>query len=373
MVWSRSRSRSPYMEWAKLHSSATYNLATSGVTGYPLAGLPVRLEDLEINGPNAYGYQSLQERLARKSGVSPDCVVHADGTSMANHLAMAATFEPGDQVLIEDPAYELLVSTARYLGAEVRTFPRRFEDGFQINPAEIEQRITPHTRLMVITNLHNPSGALTDEQTLRAVGALASRVGARTLVDEVYLETMFDQPTRSAFHLGKEFIITNSLTKGYGLSGLRCGWVLAEPELATRMRHINDLYAATPVYPGELLSVIALDNLEKIAARAKAIVETNRARLFGLLDAHPDELECFRPQFGTVAFPRLRHRNVDDLCTLLRTKYDTSVVPGSFFGMPQNFRIGLGGDTDMTAAGLERLGRALDEYGQRAIPESAKS
>lgn len=285
---------------------------------------------------------------------------------MANHLAMAATVEPGDEVLIEDPAYELLVSTARYLGAEVRSFPRRFEDGFQIKPSDIEQRITPRTRLIVITNLHNPSGAFTSEETLRAVGELAIQAGARVLVDEVYLETMFDQPTCSAFHLGSQFIITNSLTKGYGLSGLRCGWVLAEPELAERMWRLNDLYGATPVHPGELLSVIALDNLDKVAARAKAIVDANRAQLYSFLDARRD-LECVRPRFGTVAFPRLRRGSVDELCTLLREKYETSVVPGSFFGMAQHFRIGLGGDTQMTAAGLERLGRALDEYGKRAL------
>ncbi len=113
----RTRANSPYMEFAKLRSEATYNLATSGVMGYPLAELPVRIEDLEINGPTIYGYQPLQERLARKKDVAPECVVASTGTSMANHLALAATIEPGDEVLIEEPTYELLLSTARYLGA----------------------------------------------------------------------------------------------------------------------------------------------------------------------------------------------------------------------------------------------------------------
>jgi Cys-tRNA synthase (O-phospho-L-seryl-tRNA:Cys-tRNA synthase) len=162
----RSAMHSPYMEWAKLHSEARFNLATSGVAGFPLSDLPVRLQDLQINGPTVYGYTPLQERLARKNGVSPDCIVAATGTSMANHLAMAATFEPGDEVLIEEPTYELLVSTARYLGAEIRRFPRRFEEGFRLDPEAIETRITSRTRLVVITNLHNPSGAFTDATTL---------------------------------------------------------------------------------------------------------------------------------------------------------------------------------------------------------------
>jgi aspartate/methionine/tyrosine aminotransferase len=349
------------MEWAKLRSGARYNLAASGVMSYPLAELPVRLQDLEINGPTLYGYAPLQERLARKNGVSVDCVVAATGTSMANHLAMAATLQAGDEVLIEEPTYELLLNVARYLGAVVRRFRRRFEDDFRIDPEEVRKQITPRTRLVVITNLHNPSGAITDAATLGAVGEIAQSVGARVLADEVYLEAVFDQPPRPAFHVGNHFMVTNSLTKAYGLSGLRCGWVLAEPELAERMWRLNDLFGATPAHPAELLSVIALDNLDRIAARARTLLESNRRRLNAFLDSRRD-LECYRPSFGTVAFPKLSAGSVDDFCTLLAEKYETSVVPGRFFEMPQHFRVGTGGSEEMTAVGLDRLGKALDEF-----------
>ncbi|HKS72686.1 MAG TPA: aminotransferase class I/II-fold pyridoxal phosphate-dependent enzyme [Terriglobales bacterium] len=361
MTQARTRAHSPYMEFAKLRSTATYNLATSGVMGYPLAELPVRLQDLEINGPTIYGYAPLQERLAKKNAVSPDCVVAAAGTSMANHLALAGILEPGDQVLIEDPTYELLLSAARYIGGNIRRFPRRFEDNFRVDPKEIEQRMTPATRLIVLTNLHNPSGALIDNETLREVGEIARRGGARVLVDEVYLEALFDQPQPSAFHLGNQFVVTSSLTKAYGLSGLRCGWILADPELASRIWRLNDLFAATPAHPAELLSVIALDHLDQVAARAKALIKSNRMRLDAFLDARGD-LECYRPRFGTVVFPRLRRGSVDEFCQLLKTKYDTSVVPGRFFEMPEHFRIGIGGDPAMTAEGIVRLGLALDEF-----------
>ncbi len=361
MTYARTTARSAYMEWAKLHSAAPYNLATSGITAYPLAKLPVRVEDLEINGPTKYGYQPLQERLARKSGVTPDCVVAAMGTSFANHLAMAATFEPGDEVLFEHPTYEPMESTAGYLGAHIKHFERRWEDQFRVDPDEIKRRVGPRTRLIVIANMHNPSGVLTDDTTLRAVGEIAASVGARVLVDEVYLEAVFDHPVRSSFHLGDSFVITNSLTKGYGLSGLRCGWVLAQPELAERMWKINDLYAATPAHPADLLSVVALDNLDAVARRARDILHANRPRMEALLDAHP-ELECTRSEHGTIYCPRLLRGSVEEMCELLRKKYETSVVPGHFFDLPQHFRVGLGGDPDMTAAGLERLGQALSEY-----------
>ncbi|MBZ5648581.1 MAG: pyridoxal phosphate-dependent aminotransferase [Acidobacteriia bacterium] len=350
--------RSAYMEWAKLHSAAPYNLATSGVMSYPLAELPVKLEQLEINGPTVYGYLPLQERLARKAGVPPECVVAATGTSMANHLAMAATVEAGDEVLIERPTYGLLVEAAEYLGAEVRRFERRFEHGYRIDPAEVKKQITPRTRLIVITNLHNPTGAFTDEATLREIGEMAAQVGARVLVDEVYLEAVFEQTPRSAFHLGPRFVVTSSLTKAYGLSGLRCGWILAEPALAEKIWRLNDLFAATPAHPAELLSVVVLDNLEKIAERAKKIIAANR----GELDAALSQVDVFRPEHGTVIFPRLRQGNAEEFVKLLREKYETSVVPGRFFEAPQHFRIGIGGDVAMTAEGLVRLAKALAEY-----------
>lgn len=362
MTFLRTTARSPYMEFAKLRSAAAYNLATSGVMSYPLADLPVQWKDLEINGPTIYGYAPLQERLARKNNVSPDSVVASTGTSMANHLAMAASFEPGDEVLVEEPTYELLLSTAHYLGAQIRRFPRRFEEGFRIDPETVAKHITPRTRLVIITNLHNPSGALTDAATLRQLGELALSAGARVLVDEVYLETLFDQPMPSAFHLGKHFVATNSLTKAYGLSGLRCGWILAEPVLAERIWRLNDLFAATPAHPAELLSVVALDNLDRIKARAKNILDANRRHLNAFLDARAD-LDCFRPQFGTVAFPRLRNGSVDDLFNLLVRKYETSFAPGRFFEMPRHFRLGIGGDEAMTAEAFSRLGQALDETG----------
>ena len=363
LMTKRSLMASPYMEWAKLSSGAKYNLATSGMMNYPLAGLPVRLEDLEINGPNPYGYAPLVERLARYNNVPPESVVTSAGTSLANHLAMAATFDPGDEVLIEHPTYELLESTARYLGAKLRRFERRLADDFRIDPEEVERNITPQTKLIILTNLHNPTGAYADEATMGAVGEIAKGRGARVLVDEVYLETFFGHRPRTAFHLGEQFLVTSSLTKAFGLSGIRCGWVLASPELTHRMWRINDLYAATPVHPAELIGVVAFDNLDRVAARADKILQANRASLAAFLEGCGD-LELFCPEHGTIVFPRLRNADVEGFITLLREKYETSVVPGRFFDMPQYFRVGIGGEPEMTRLGLERLGLGLDEYGR---------
>jgi len=348
------------MQYAKLRSEAKYSLAASGIMSYPLAELPVTLEKLEINGPTLYGYVPLLERLAKLSGVTPDCVVTAQGTSLANHLAFAATLEPGEEALVEWPTYELLTTTLQYLGAKVRFFDRGLERGFRVDPEEVERKTTPQTRLIVLTNLHNPSGALIDDATLRAVGEIARKNNARVLVDEVYLESMFELRPRPAIHLGDHFVVTSSLTKAYGLSGVRCGWILAAPELAQRMRLIHDLYGVNAAFPADLISVVALDNLDRVIGRAKKLLAANRPVLDEFLRSR-DDLACVQPEFGTVAFPKLKSGSVDDLDTLLREKYETGIVPGKYFGEDQHFRIGIGGDPEMTRIGFERLGKALDE------------
>ena len=191
------------------------------------------------------------------------------------------------------------------------------------------------------------------------------RDGARVLVDEVYLEYFYGSRPRPAFHFGDQFLVTSSLTKAFGLSGLRCGWVLATRELAERMWRINDLYAATPAHPAELLSVIALDHLDKIAARAKRLLEENRKSLKAFLDSRND-LDFYRPGAGNDRLSQATLGDVDAFVRLLREKYETSVVPGSYFDMPQHFRVGIGGDPEMTRVGLERLGLALDEFRRAA-------
>jgi aspartate/methionine/tyrosine aminotransferase len=353
---------STYMHWAKTRQGARFNLATSGLITYPLSGLPVKLDDLApLARGGSYGYPPLQEALATHCGVATENVVAADGTSMANYLAMAAIVEPGDEVLVEHPTYELLLAALGHLQAEIRRFPRHASTGFALDPAEIERAVTPRTRLIVITNLHNPSSTFADEAALRAIGDIARRVGARVLADEVYLDAAFEIAPRSAFHLGPEFVITNSLTKVYGLSGLRCGWVLAEPELARRMWLLNDLFGVNQAHPAERISVIAFQNFGKLRAWSRALLEKNRLALNQFL-ATRNDLEIQPLKFGTVVFPKLLTGPVDIFCELFREKYDGTVVPGSFFEMPDHFRLGIGGEPDAVAASLERLGTALDHF-----------
>jgi aspartate/methionine/tyrosine aminotransferase len=344
---------SAYMEWVKTSTAAPYNLANSGIKSYPLASLPVDFQALQLTGPGAYGYRPLVEALARKCGVPDECVATALGTSGANHLAMAVLIEPGDEVLIEHPGYPLLWEAASYHGAEVKLFERRAEDKFAIDVDALRKLVTPRTKLIVLTNLHNPSCALTSEATLREIGSL----GPRVLVDEVYLDLLFGGTPETSFKLGEQFIVTNSLTKVYGLSGVRCGWVLAGPEIVKKIYRLNDLFGVNNPYVTDQISRAALQHLPEIARWSRDLLTKHRKIANDFLAATP-ELKSDPLTVGTVIFPSVPVP-VDRLCQLLRDRYETVITPGHFFGAPQRVRIGIGGETAALTEGLARVGEAL--------------
>jgi aspartate/methionine/tyrosine aminotransferase len=362
MTQIRSGASSRYMQWAKLRSTAKYNLATSGMMNLPLSALGVKLDELEINGPTVYSYEPLLNALVTRYRVPQENVVSAMGTSFANYLALAAATEPGDEVLIEQPTYEPILGAARYLGLEIKRFQRKSENGFALDPAEVERNLTSRTRLIVLCNLHNPSGASTPDTVLSELARLVRKNRGYVLVDEVYREMLFAAEPQTAFHIDPErFIITSSLTKAYGLSGLRCGWLLSPAELSERMWHIHDVHAATYPFLAEYLSVRALERLPEIVSRMKSLLDENRSILRAFL-AERDDLEFLWPENGTIVFPRLKHGSVAEFCGRLRSEFETSVVPGEFFDLPNHFRIGVGLPTADIRAALEQLQRGLNRY-----------
>src|SRR5258706_6221151 len=150
--------QSTYMNWAKTRPKVKYDLALSGILNLPFSELEATIDDLDLNGDNSYGYRPLVDALAAHCQVSPESVVTiSGGTSMANHLAMAAAIEHGDEVLIEQPTYEPLLALDQYFGANVKRFARPSENNFRGDLGDLASQVTSRTRLSVLTNLHNTS------------------------------------------------------------------------------------------------------------------------------------------------------------------------------------------------------------------------
>jgi len=352
------------MRWAKTRPRVTYDLASSGlvpVTTDELLGGTAAKDAFSISGSNDEGLMPLRDAIASRYGVARDCVSIAAGASGANFQALLALLEPGDDVLIESPGYDPLIAAARAAGANVVRFERSWSKGFALDPYTVRTALTPATKLIVVSNAHNPSGAMAARDVLEQLGVMAEAIGARVLVDEVYAEAQHDAGPvpEAAATMGDVFVSTNSLTKAYGLAGLRCGWILASPQVSQRVREMRDIIDGSGAFAAEQLSVTAFDQIDRLRTRARSILSENLAVVRAMAQANP-HLEWLEPAAGTTAFPRVKGvEDTSELVDRLIRDHDTIVVPGRFFQAPQHIRIAFGGRAEMVREAVVRLNLAL--------------
>lgn len=356
----------PYLLWAKTRQPAPLDLAGSNLLHCTLADLPGAREAVELWVGNENGYPPVVQALARQYEVDPDRVVTAAGCSGANFMTIAALIGAGDAVLIERPTYDPLIGACRLLGATVHRFERRFDRGYALDLDAIRAAMTPETRLIIVTTPHNPSGTTIDAPSLTALGRLAHDARIHVLVDEVYLDAANlvrgDDPTSSAARLDGPFIVTSSLTKSYGLAGLRCGWAVAPANLVDRLRRTRDLVDNINASPADTLSALAFAQLSSLAARTRALLFENTARAQQFFAAQP-LLTVAEPPRASVCFPRVNDlADAGPFVDRLLEQHGVAVAPGRFFEAPAHFRISLAGRTDVLDQGLSRIGTALKEW-----------
>ncbi|MGZ6014763.1 MAG: pyridoxal phosphate-dependent aminotransferase, partial [Phenylobacterium sp.] len=311
----------------------------------------------------AEGNRFVVGHVAERHGVPAEQVIGTTGATSALALTLKALVGPGDEVLIEHPRFDLLPTLARDAGATVRDLPRRAPD-YRVDPAELARLIRPNTRLIVLTQIHNPSGAVLDRAALEALGAVAAQAGVPILVDEVYAD--FTGQDLYAAQVGPQFISVGSLTKVQGLFALKCGWAVGSPDM------VAAIHAASPqgdLGVSKLAHAVAALVLEQrevfdahwrdIIAGARPVVEEHVAalRADGLIEGD-------LPRFGCMYFPRIV--GVDDtraLCDWLWSEHGVVVPAGEFFGQAGHIRIGFGsGRLDALDRGFTRLRAALKTF-----------
>ncbi|UCE40956.1 MAG: pyridoxal phosphate-dependent aminotransferase [Candidatus Aminicenantes bacterium] len=348
-----------YIEWFKTKEKVAVDLCSSSVAQLQKKDLDIDWDALEITGDNFYGYPLLIEAIAERYGVKENNVVTTIGTSHALFLVCAALVDCGDVVLIESPAYEPILSVPEALEARVKRLDRKYEQAYGLSLEEFQSILTPATKLVLLTNLHNPSGVLFSRSFLSEAVLSAQEKGIPVVIDEIYLEFMDSEPT--AFHLADNVLVISSLTKVFGLGHLRCGWVLAQPELVKRMRRIIDYIHVEGTFIGEKIAHQMFAHLDTIKSKNKALIEENMSTVKDLIDRETS-LSWVEPAGGVVCFPRIETGLTgDELAKKLRTDHDTAIVPGSFFERPQHFRIGFGGDSDNLVKGLAHIREVLSE------------
>lgn len=346
------------------------NLAESSFADARFAELGIRLDELVLMYHDHRGHRGLREQVAADLHVPPDAVLTTVGAAAALFIIATSLLERGDHLIVMRPNYATNLETPRAIGCEISFLDLRFENGWQLDLGELESLLRPNTRLVSLTCPHNPTGTLLPEATLRGALALCEARGIRLLVDETYREMTFGGPLPAAASLSPAAISVCSLSKTYGLPGIRMGW------LATRDAALYETFLAAKEQIFICNSIVdeeiahqALQRraswLPSILARIRAGFETTRAWM-----AEQEDLEWVEPQGGVVGFPRIRsekpsappaHLDVERFYRVLLEDFATVVGPGHWFEQPRHaFRLGYGWPTPASLQeGLASITQAL--------------
>jgi aspartate/methionine/tyrosine aminotransferase len=314
--------------------------------------------------------------IARRYGVSRERVMPTTGATTGLSLIYRAYLKPGDHVLVETPGFDIFGDIGHSLGAEVEHFHRAPPD-YCVDEFEIARKINARTRLIVLSDLHNPSGMMLPAEMISRIGRMAEKRGVKLVVDEVYGDYA-PPPVRigSAAHLSPNIIAVSSLTKIYGLSTLRCGWVIASEELLAPVRQLSDHLEFGISKLAHAVAALVLERSAMFDAYSAGILASARPVLERHLNRWQAEglVEGRLPDHGCIFFPRLV--GIDDTIAFsewLADRYGVISAPGEFFGAPGHIRIGFAHDRDVLEFGLSRFREGLREYGAlaRAAPAHA--
>jgi len=314
-------------------------------------------------GDARIGSRHLLETLSRREAVPPENIFLSAGASMANYIICASLLEPGDEVLVESPVYEPLRKVPQNMGASVRFFPREPAD-YSVNVVRIDESLSSRTRMIVLTDSHNPSGNQLSREVLDYLQSLARARGIHILIDEVFSRFFRRQ---SLFVDYPEFIVTSSLSKFYGLGSLRVGWAFAPVAIVERARDFNDFLVPELPFPSLYLAHLLL-SAPQIAEWEKRIAERvrlNREIVSEYLN-RTNFLTTYWPRHGTLFFPEFKDGiDPERFYDVLRNKYKMLVTRGALFQMPRHFRFAAIWSPEVMREGLRRLEAALAETAGR--------
>jgi len=360
-----------------VENQVEFNLAESGVhplrlgelvhdTGAREALLAERLRYTQTNGTSA-----LRAQIASMyPGATPGHVLVTNGGSEANFVAVWNLVEPGDEVVMMVPNYMQIWGLAHAFGATVRDWPL-VNDGWRwrIDADALERAVSPRTKLIVICNPNNPTGARFDAADLDRVAAVAGRHGSWVLADEIYRGAELDgRETATMWGRHDRVIVTSGLSKAYGLPGLRIGWIVGPPALAASLWGYHDYTTIAPAALSDALARCALEPARRtaIVSRTRAILNQNFPIIANWLDGHGGLFSYTPPEAGGIVYARYHHAiNSTELVTRLRQEKSVLVVPGDHFGMDGYLRLGFGEQAGYLRQALDRVHAGITDLGMR--------
>jgi capreomycidine synthase len=356
----------PLEDWLRdYYFTAEIDISSSGVQPYSMAELRTmtglrgaELDELVFDDGYSLGAPAVRAAIARRWGNGdPSRVMTTNGSSEAISLVLMALLRPGDEVVVVEPGYHLLVEFVSGLGCKSQSWRLDPEDGWRPSLDELETLVTGRTRVIIVNFPQNPTGASISDAELRRLIRLADRVGAYLLWDAAFADLVYGtEPLPDASSVYDRGIGFGTFSKAFGLPGLRFGWCIGPPDVladCVRIRDYTTLHVAPLI---ELLALRVLENADVFIGQRLKQARTNRGIVGEWADAHPDLVSVTLPTGGVAAFPRLIPLpDTDAFCDDLFQRRGVLVVPGSCFGVPQHIRLGFGGPTDSLVEGLDRL------------------
>ena len=349
------------------------NISESGVQ-------PLRVEELletdedrsallaqELAYTQTNGTPELRAAIASMyPGATPDHVEVTNGGSEANCIVLWHLVQPGDAVVMMTPNYMQIDGIARGLGATVLEWPLVLDDGMRwgLDIAALDRLVTRQTRVIVVCNPNNPTGARFGSSDLDGICRIARQAGAWIVSDEIYRGAELDGSiTPTMWGRYERVIVTSGLSKAYGLPGLRIGWVAGPPELVATLWGVHDYTTIAPGALNDRLARIALtpERRARLLTRTREILRSNYPVVRRWIDGRAASLTSVPPDAGAIAFVQYRQAiNSTLLVERLRDEAGVLVVPGDHFGMDGYLRIGFGSDRARLSEALIRIGRVLD-------------
>jgi aspartate/methionine/tyrosine aminotransferase len=354
-----------------------FNLSESGVTplraGELIDGMmdPEDLLATRLAYPAAGGTQELRERIAEFHGAKADNIRVTNGSSEANFMQFWAFLERGDRAAIMIPNYLQTWGLARHFAGRADAFRLvvRKEDGhtrWALDTDSLHGAVTRKTKLILVTNPNNPTGAVLDENEMNAIISEAERVGAWIVADEVYRGAEVEGPLSPTFW-GRypRVLITSGLSKAFGLPGLRIGWIVGPPKTVAWLESYHDYLTLTPTMLSDRLATIAMHHArrQQLILRTQNIIRSQLPKLEDWIAGEAPRLTHVRPQAGAIAMIRYDFpMSSTQLFDRLRKEKSVLITPGSHFGLAgKYFRVGFGYDIDRALRGLRRISRFFSE------------
>lgn len=352
------------------------NLSESGVHPMTLRELvddQTMLEnilDLELNYPQTNGTSELRQRIAALyPGATEDNVLVTTGCAQANFTALVTLLAPGDEIAILLPNYMQIWGIAKNLQLKVNTFSLREETGWRLDVGELQRAVSDHTKLIAVCNPNNPTGHIMSAEEMDAVVGAAERSGAWLLADEVYVgaERESEQETPSFWGRYGKVLAHGSMSKAYGLPGLRIGWSVTSAEVAEAMWARQDYITIGNTMLGNKLAAYALapEVRPRILARTREYIRRGYANFEAWCARHEGLFTYVPPQAAAIAFVRyhLQAGSVGLVEELIRQE-GAYVVPGAHFGLEHHLRISYGLPAEYLEDGLERLYRVMARFSE---------